>query len=504
MNVDSIHHSLSRTKRLSKYSSMNENHRRTSLTFSRTKNVYTKHTSSMKEIKSRESFVRPLKTSTQLCLTELTHSSSSSCSSGSGEQPVKKIKMSIRRLSDVENYTLEHEHEDVEEKRRQTNDIRQNRGSTNPVESPENSDLRNLDSSSSSSLNPDEHEQKFKVIKEFERNLEFVKNASNLKSILSDKKNDDTLKQPHIALSSLYYDKDNTNIDLDSSDDDYENDDNDDDEDDDEDDEDEDDNEDNENDNDHKIKIESNKPKVNLIINCSVSSEVSSSHGNEKVSEKKSADFVDDEMSMFKNETLTKNKVSDYVTFKKPLLPDMRKSNPLPMSLQPVQIQSNEYLLKKNKIYNELKVFNYIGNLETTTVNGVSSEMPKNSTPIYPDNSTAALLTAKRKKLLNGKLDLTIAPAADLKTSNYGTAKRVAKENFVTSTLRSSNNLITGVKKSSKLMSIPGETLDLSKLSAIENASTNLISVAKAEFPVDIKKKFKEEIRKDKTKCIIQ
>lgn len=503
--MESIHQSLTRTKRLAKYSSMNENHRRTSLTFSRTRNVYTKHTSSMKEIKSRDSFVRPLKTSTQLCLPELTHSSSSSSSSGCSEQPLKKFKMSIKRLSDIDN--LAGEHEEVEEERRQINDLRQNRGSTNPVESPENSDLHNLDSSSSTSLI--EEMEKFKVIKEYKKNLDFVKNASNLKSIASDKKNDDTLKQPHIAVSSLYYDKDSTNFDLDSSDDDYENVENDDDDDDDDDDdEDEDDQEDDDDDDDadtgKKIRKDSNKIKVNLITNCSVSSEVSNANANERQSDKKTSDFVDDEMSLFKNETLSKNKVSDCVTFKKPSLPDTRVSDQLPMSLQPVEIQSNEYLLKKNKIYNELKVFNNIGNLENTACKGVQSELPKNSTPIYPDNSTAALLTAKRKKMLNGKLDLTIAPVADLRTSNYGTAKRIAKENFVTSTLRSSNNLITGVKKSPKLMSVPGETLDLSKLSAIENASTNLISVAKAEIPADIKKKFKEEIKKDKTKCVIQ
>lgn len=467
--VECIHHSLSRTKRLSKYSSMNEHHRRTSLTMSRAKNVYAKHTSSMKEIKLKETFVRPLKTSTQLCLTELTHANSSSSSSGS-EQPSKKLRLSslFRRHSDAADTV-----DDIEEERHEANEARP-RGSTNPVESPENSDFNNLDWSSSCA-NPDDYElkSKFKVVKEFAKTLQFVNNGSSLIVIAgADKKCDDTLKQPHISLSSLYYDKDNTNIEIDSSDDDDDADDDDDDDDDDPDGDDADD-----------------KPKVNLIINNSVSSQVS------RVKE----EFVDDEMSVFKNETLHKNKTSDYVTFKKPLLPDQPKkmAEPLPLSLQPVHIQSNEYLLKNNKIYNELKVFKNIANLDSTNVTaGASVELPKNSTPIYSDNSTAAYLTAKRKKLLNGKLDLTIAPAL--------AESKVSKENFVTSTLRSSNNLQASVKKSSKLLNIPGETLDLSKLSAIENASANLINVAKADFPNHIKKKFKDEIKKDKTKCLIQ
>lgn len=156
-------------------------------------------------------------------------------------------------------------------------------------------------------------------------------------------------------------------------------------------------------------------------------------------------------------------------------------------------------------------------------LNPLVGELPKNSTPIYSDNTTAAYLTAKRKKLLNAKLDLTIAPPSESveskpierKSSNFVmtklTTKPTQQENFATSTLRSTNNLQMSSKKSSKLLTVPGvETkvisgaLDLSKLSAIENVvtSTNLISVAKVEMPLDLKKRFKED--KYKSKCVIQ
>ncbi|CAF1045263.1 unnamed protein product [Brachionus calyciflorus] len=415
--------------------------------------------------------------------------------------------------SSEENDTIEQASDDeIEEERYDSNDVR-TRGSTNKVESPESSDLYSLDSSSSSSSNnPDEQDQKskFKVIKEFEKTLEFVKNASNLKVMpLVDSENktcDDTLKKPHISLASLYYDRNNaTNLESDSS-------------------------------SDEEVtnrKQEStnnnnnNNNRVNLIINNSLAS-----HVDEKKPDVRDEDFVDDEMSVFKNETLNnQNKISDYKTFKIPLLPD-KKLEQLPLSLQPIQIQPNDYLLKNNKIYNELKVFNNISNFDSTTtnlpnlnLNPLVGELPKNSTPIFSDNTTAAYLTAKRKKLLNAKLDLTIAPPTtdgqeakpiERKPSNFMMPKVKSTplpENFVTSTLRSTNNLQLSTKKSSKLLSVPGvETkvisgsLDLSKLSAIENVvtSTNLISVSKAEIPLDIKKQFKEEIKKDKSKCIIQ
>jgi hypothetical protein len=53
---------------------------------------------------------------------------------------------------------------------------------------------------------------------------------------------------------------------------------------------------------------------------------------------------------------------------------------------------------------------------------------------------------------------------------------------------------------------MPSDILDVSKISALENAtSTNsCVIVTKADLPKDIKKCLKEEIKKDKSKCSIQ
>lgn len=42
------------------------------------------------------------------------------------------------------------------------------------------------------------------------------------------------------------------------------------------------------------------------------------------------------------------------------------------------------------------------------------SELPKNSTPILADAGAQAILNARRKQLLNAKLDLTITPSGQL------------------------------------------------------------------------------------------
>ena len=71
-------------------------------------------------------------------------------------------------------------------------------------------------------------------------------------------------------------------------------------------------------------------------------------------------------------------------------------------------------------MYNELKVFSNLSNLasaDNTTIQ--LSELPKNSTPILADVGAQAILNARRKQLLNAKLDLTITPGLTQQPFNY-------------------------------------------------------------------------------------
>lgn len=297
------------------------------------------------------------------------------------------------------------------------------------------------------------------------------------------------------------------------------------------------------------------------------------------------------EMSMFKNDTLLDAKSSDYKTFKIPLMPAPQSINNLPLSIRPIDAQPNEYLFKKNKVFNELKVFSNISHL--TNVQDQSSihpsELPKNSTPILTDNTALAILNAKRKQILNAKLDLTIqttnqsapppqpqhqqqpvydkqesSPQLDLleranlmqqltnseptkpmsaikpnenrRSGNFllpklshlaGGGKQSSKASqaaaqskadtvdYRTSTLKSTSTdqggSGGGQKASKQLEQLPiiekksANTLDISKLSAIENVvtSTNVVGVPKVDMPKGLRHCIKEEIRRDKKSCII-
>ena len=302
-------------------------------------------------------------------------------------------------------------------------------------------------------------------------------------------------------------------------------------------------------------------------------------------------EFIDDEISLFKNETLSNvNKLDDYRKFKKPLIPDsadlstsnlhFNKMIPISMvvsneakSKRQNQI-ANEVRVKNHqkKTINELKVFTNLSNtnssiqfssVENQKLSTVPNELPKNSTPIY----TGLNLNAKHKNFLNAKLNLTILPPSQQQLPQINENKKSSnspinqmrpinpsepkfylpqvnntedcppqrlnecKKNeilgkqftlsssssnaisYKTSTLKSNSNILSnganyncdiGRKVSQHIL--PTDTLNVSKISAMENAtSTNsCVVVLKAEMSKDIKKSLKDEFKKDKSKCSIQ
>ena len=220
----------------------------------------------------------------------------------------------------------------------------------------------------------------------------------------------------------------------------------------------------------------------------------------------------------------------------------------------------------RNQIFvqkHELKVFDNLS-VNSNQINNNNNDnktklpdLPKNSTPIFTDNATAASLNAKHRQFLNAKLNLTIMPGQQQKQQtliNNNNKQQEIKSVFLvpqvppiqqqqqqkvspvtsantaaaassatttttykTSTLKSNSNLIMDtvdydseiVAKSRNKIAhkiMPSDILDVSKISALENAtSTNsCVIVTKADLPKDIKKCLKEEIKKDKSKCSIQ
>jgi hypothetical protein len=274
---------------------------------------------------------------------------------------------------------------------------------------------------------------------------------------------------------------------------------------------------------------------------------------------------------------------TDLDIFKVPMVP-----NKIPMSLKPVETAGQA---KKPKVFNELKVFNNLtsavnnnatsNNNFNTTKQSLSStgifdedvsklnDLPKSSTPIYTDNTSSAYLLAKRNKIFNAKLDLTITGTANMNgnlNNFYSVAKaekqyqpqipeRVDEElageenraasnsgnsdyamlpklNMIQSTQSNSKeNLakaagsslksMVALRQNNQMAATAGQTAntplgqesrnnkmsmhDMSLIAAYENAttSTNLVSVAKVQLPKYVKKSIKEEIKKDKTKCVI-
>ena len=515
---------------------------------------------------------------------------------------------------------------------------------------------------SDSHINEDEQDIRshFKVIKEFEKTLEFVKNASNLKvmpSLSLNQNNDEETaiyskkisgtRAPHISLASLCYDTHKTrNTDDDKDDGNYDdeeeeeeeeeanaNSDSNDTEDDTDDDSDDDSDEKSE-----ELKHPNNQmsnvgKRINFIINNSIDSHMLTNsyntnreqmlmndlinnrkanenpkklsyHDLKQKSTKKDApknvcveaknynninrvmsnnhlieikdqevDFVDDELSLFKNETLLTSKFSDYKDFKKPL---MISGNETKSASSLHSTKMSEYkrqpsieIKKSNQVFvqkhcTELKVFNNLSvnvtqnentKNSTVTLTGMPADLPKNSTPIFTDIATVANLNAKNRQFLNAKLNLTIMPSqqqiaqniepkklninsstsannnvkSELKSvflvpqvppiqegTEHQQLKQKQSPTYKTSTLKSNSNLVMdtvdmshgysgemGRKLAHKLM--PSDILDVSKISALENAtSTNsCVVVTKADMPRDFKKCLKDEIKKDKTKCSI-
>ena len=272
------------------------------------------------------------------------------------------------------------------------------------------------------------------------------------------------------------------------------------------------------------------------------------------------AEFIDDEMSLFKNDTLMTNRLSDYKAFKTPLEQEVDTHQ----STANLLYKYNSRLLanRNNQVFvqkhSELKVFNPIDttvqSINLNHIEAMKADIPKNSTPISTDNSV------KHRHLLNAQLNLTIVPAPQysqtLDARKLSTAKS-NKENlaktqetqksvflvpqvppitsgeekktttetlkkqaslhanmFKTSTLKSNSNLIinnnniyTSHEAKSKIgqQLLATDILNVSKISALENATAtnSCVVVAKADMPKDLKKSFKDEIKKDKNKCSI-
>ena len=165
----------------------------------------------------------------------------------------------------------------------------------------------------------------------------------------------------------------------------------------------------------------------------------------------------------------------------------------------------------------------------------VKAELPKNSTPISTDLSTQQHLSAKHRHFLNAQLDLTIAPPKNLKKTNSPSEQvfripqvppiseerstfnpapsqveniKKIEKGYKTSTLKSNSNLVINSEANKKKMGnqmLTSDILDVSKISALENAtSTNgYVVVAKADMPKDVRKCLKDEFKKDKKQCSI-
>jgi hypothetical protein len=190
---------------------------------------------------------------------------------------------------------------------------------------------------------------------------------------------------------------------------------------------------------------------------------------------------------------------------------------------------------KANIKFNELKVFN---NLENQSINSMRSELksantyelPKNSTPIFTDSRATAVLMRNHNHLYNAKLNLTIVPSQhqSQQQTNYtnnnnderkptfllpkvptcpgkfnsmGSLKPT--EQFVTSTLKPVSEEVINVNTNN--FRIKGSQLNVSQLTSIENVvSTDLVSVSKTPLPKDIRQTFKQEMKRDKIRCLIQ
>jgi hypothetical protein len=269
-----------------------------------------------------------------------------------------------------------------------------------------------------------------------------------------------------------------------------------------------------------------------------------------------------------------KNNSSDLNIFKVPLVPDKNTedNSKMPLSLQPVETGQP----KKQRVFNELKVFNNIDNTNNfnTTKQSLSStgifeddvskltDLPKSSTPIYTDNTSSAYLLAKRNKIFNAKLDLTITGSGNMNgnlnyysvakaekqyqpqiperveeeiasednravnsgNSDYGMPPKLNMPQSAQSTSRENIAKLTGTNLKSMIALSQNNNLpqpvntqlsqdnrnkismhDMSMISAFENAATatNIVSVEKVQLPKNFKKSMKEEIKKDKSKCVI-
>jgi hypothetical protein len=300
------------------------------------------------------------------------------------------------------------------------------------------------------------------------------------------------------------------------------------------------------------------------------------------------------------NPNSVQNNSSELNIFKVPMVPPEKytdEAKSIPMSLKPVEQQTtvSTTLFKKPKVFNELKVFNNLPNVQqpsnatsaaannfNTTKQSLSSsglfdddnmskvaDLPKNSTPIYTDNTSSAYLLAKRNKIFkNAMMDLTITGTGTTTANNPLSnnkplyqpqiPERVDEEQQHGSSEESNgnnnnnnNNLAMagrlssasqGVRAENGAARLSGGNLkpngrgsaqpvtmpvvnsplnghktamrgggnkmsmhDMSLIAAYENAatSTNLVSVAKVQLPKHVKKTIKDEIKKDKSKCVI-
>ena len=189
-------------------------------------------------------------------------------------------------------------------------------------------------------------------------------------------------------------------------------------------------------------------------------------------------------------------------------------------SLLSVKNENNKLVSKKSLISNNnLKDFSINSNASS-----VVNNCPQESTPIYNCEQTA---TARRKYLLSkldlnstfrtgsmdkdkmlfsGKLDLI----PEVSKGNTGNEikqhqeenKKISKNSDLTNEMCANNNDIVNFKQDK----VSNKPLNISQYITLNNASATsaFVVISKADVPKDLKKTLKEEFKKEKKNCIIQ
>lgn len=292
-------------------------------------------------------------------------------------------------------------------------------------------------------IDEQERRSQLKVMKEFEKTLNFVSNATTSINILPSNTSDDQLtpslglKAPQISLATLCYDNDSNKENDNTCDDTIQN----------------------ETtlvkqDNNNKIVI-NNSVNSNLLLN-SFASEV---NPHKRVCHPINENDTEDEVEAKK--------------FKKPL------SSYLPLSIQP--IVKRDSIKQQQQQQKQAKDMTINSTLSTTTAN--LDCFPIESTPIFDLSEST---TNARRKNLAAQLDLN-------------TTARNTGEVLMTLAKRQIK-----VKESKQITAT--SSLNLSQYAALTNAEAtdSFIAIAKTELPKDLKKSLKDDAKREKKNCILQ